>query len=390
MNNKITSGFILRSILIGLIVATAVLLTQAILFNQSPDFTFSRSVLQNEKRLKNTENKTQFQQAVSYSSAVKTAAPAVVNVYSARIRQEEAHPLLQDPTFKRFFGEAPAEPESPIDNNLGSGVILDGAGLILTNAHVIKNADQVRISLQDGRQAFARVVGTDSDTDLAVLKINLENLPVIPIGDSSRLEVGDVVLAIGNPYDFGQTVTQGIVSATGRSSVGITTFEDFIQTDADINPGNSGGALIDAYGRLIGINTAIISKDGGGSGIGFATPIDLALDVTWQLLAYGKVVRGWLGIEAQALSEDMKKQTGLSSGGVFISGVLRQGPAHQAGLMPGDIITHIANQPVFSPQQAIQLISQIKPGSVIDILVQRGWDEFMVKAKVIQRPKFKS
>lgn len=389
MNKKITYGFILRSILIGLIVAIIVLLTQALFFNQSRNFTFSEKVFQNGKAGIHSESASRAQSAVSYSAAVKTAAPAVVNVYSARIKQEKNHPLFQDPAFKRFFGEAPSVPDPPLDNNLGSGVILDSAGYILTNAHVIKDADQVRITLQDGRQALARIVGMDSDTDLAILQIDLKNLPVIPIGNSSRLQVGDVVLAIGNPYDFGQTVTQGIVSGTGRSSLGITTFEDFIQTDADINPGNSGGALIDAYGRLIGINTAIITKNGGGSGIGFATPIDLALDVMWQLVAYGKVVRGWLGIEARALSAEMQKQTGLISGGVLISGVLRNGPAHKAGLMPGDIITHIGNRPVSSPQTAIKLISRIKPGSEIDILLLRGWDEITLKAKVAQRPEFK-
>lgn len=389
MNHIITIGFILRSAIAGLIIATVILLAQSFLSKDDLNDTDTPNKPSNVQ-LHNSGVKPQIQQLVSYSSAVKTAAPAVVNVYSIHITEQQTNPLFQDPTFKRFFGEAPSVPDQKINNNLGSGVIIDSAGFILTNAHVIKDADQIRITLQDGRQSFARVIGTDTDTDLAVLHIDLPELPVIPIGDSRNLEVGDVVLAIGNPYDFGQTVTQGIVSGTGRKSLGITTFENFIQTDADINPGNSGGALIDALGRLIGINTAIISKTDGGSGIGFATPIDLALDVMWQLLAYGKVVRGWLGIEARTISDDMKKQSGLNTGGVLIAGVLKQGPAHRAGLIPGDIITHIGNQAILSPQQAIHLISQLKPGTVIEMLILRGWDEFMIKATVAQRPQFKS
>ena len=385
MSQILNSVFIFRSILAGLVFALAVLLVQS-LTDEDTNLNRRPSLLEQTQDI---GTRPQNQDVVSYAQAVQSAAPAVVNVYSTRFQDVGQHPLFQDPTFKQFFGEAPNMPESRAKNSLGSGVIIDSGGFILTNAHVVADADEIRISLQDGRQALARLIGDDVDTDLAVLKIDLENLPVISLGDSSQLNVGDVVLAIGNPYDFGQTVTQGIVSATGRNRLGITTFEDFIQTDADINPGNSGGALIDAYGRLVGINTAIITKSGGGSGIGFANPINLALDVMWQLLAHGKVVRGWIGIEARSLNQEMIQQTGLATGGVLIAGVLAQGPAHDAGLMPGDIITHINSKAIRDANLAIHAISELKPGTEADLTILRGWDEFNVIAKVAQRPKFR-
>ncbi len=381
--------FVIRSVLTGLVIAILVLLGQYLLFSQKNGLSLQYPSDNDAKEVNHTDPLLSLQQPFSYNSAVIIAAPAVVNVYSTRFRQDKIHPLFQDPAFRRFFGEAQTTLNSSEDNNLGSGVILDSAGYVLTNAHVIKNADQIRVTLQDGRQINAQIVGADSDTDLAVLKIDLENLPVIPIGDSSKLLVGDVVLAIGNPYNIGQTVTQGIISGTGRKSLGITTFEDFIQTDASINPGNSGGALIDAYGRLLGINTAIISSTGDSQGIGLATPINLALDVVWQLIAYGKVVRGWLGIEAQALSAIVKQQTGLSTGGVLIAGVMQDSPAHKAGLVPGDIITRINGQMIYNPQQAIYFIAQIKPGTSVGLKVLRAWDELDIKAMVAQRPQFR-
>lgn len=341
------------------------------------------------KTLNNTVNSLSLQQPYSYNNAVKIAAPAVVNIYSIQYQQQASHPLFQDPAFRRFFGDSITVPKQKESNNLGSGVILDSAGYVLTNAHVIKNADIVTVTLQDGRQSEAQIIGADIDTDLAVLKINLDNLPVIPIADSDNLLVGDVVLAIGNPFNIGQTVTQGIVSATGRRSLGISTFEDFIQTDASINPGNSGGALVDAYGKLLGINTAILSSDGASQGIGLATPINLALDVMWQLIAYGKVVRGWLGIEAQAIPPEVQRQMSLFEGGVLIAGLMQNGPAHQAGLMPGDIITKINSQRINNPQQAINFIAQIKPGSNIQLTVLRAWDQIILDAQVSQRPQFK-
>lgn len=390
MVNRKTIGFILYSVLIGVLAALLILFLQMIPHDRQDSRVRVPQDQEQIAVLNNTDRLLSMQQTVSYNSAVSIAAPAVVNVYGAKFQQQQIHPLFQDPTFKRFFGDTPSTPSTQPNSNLGSGVILDSAGYVLTNAHVIKNADRITITIQDGRQANARIIGTDSDTDLAVLKIDLDNLPVIPIGDSSELLVGDVVLAIGNPYNFGQTVTQGIISATGRRSLGISTFEDFIQTDASINPGNSGGALIDAHGRLLGINTAIISSTGGSQGIGLATPINLALDVMWQLIAYGKVVRGWLGIEAQVISPKIRNQMRLSKGGVMIAGIMQNGPAHKAGLIPGDIITAINGKALTNPQQAIYLISQIKPGKVVSLTVIRAWDELTIKATVAQRPQFKS
>lgn len=325
---------------------------------------------------------------VSYQYAVSTTAASVVNVYASTVRKTKPHPLFQDPLFRRFFGKP--TPETRRDNSLGSGVIIGNQGYVLTNAHVVKAADEILITLTDGRQAKAEMVGMDEETDLAVLQVKLAKLPVIAIGDSNALRVGDVVLAIGNPYDFGQTVTQGIVSATGRNRLGITTFEDFIQTDADINPGNSGGALISATGRLIGINTAIISSSGGSQGIGLAIPIRLAIDVMRQLVEQGHVVRGWLGVEAQQLPRDIADAAGLTQGGVLIAGILQGGPADAAGIMPGDILLEIDNQQLANPQQAINLIAKYKPETAINIRLLHGWQELSLTAIVAQRPSFKT
>jgi len=325
----------------------------------------------------------------SYSSAVLSSAPAVVNVYASKVFQQQVNPLFRDPLFQRFFGRTQSTPNKRRDSNLGSGVIMSPEGYILTNAHVIHGKDEIRITLYDGRQATAKVIGIDQDTDLAVLKIELDNLPKIMVGDSDRLEVGDVVLAIGNPFDVGQTVTQGIVSAKGRKRMGITTYEDFIQTDADINPGNSGGALVLASGDLIGINTAIISSTGGSQGIGLATPINLAIEIMHQLIEKGRVVRGWLGIEAQILSPDTIRESGLEDSGILVAGVLREGPADNAGIIPGDIIISVANQAVNNPLQAIQMMSRLVPGSIIEIQIMRGWDKLTIQAKVDERPSFR-
>ena len=320
---------------------------------------------------------------VSYSDAVNAVAPAVVNVYSTRIERRTLHPLFQDPLFRRFFGaQAPAERR----NNLGSGVIMDARGYLLTNAHVIRNADEILVTLYDGRQGSAEVVGVDVDTDLAVLKIAMDNLHVAPVSDSSRVKVGDVVLAIGNPYDFGQTVTQGIVSATGRNRVGITTFVNFIQTDADINPGNSGGALVSALGKLIGINTAIISSSGGSQGIGLAIPTNLALDVLQQIIEYGHVIRGWIGIEAQIVPQDIRDAAGLDESGILVAAVLNGSPADQAGIMPGDIMTRIDGEPLYNPRATINMISQVKPGTRLEIEVLRGWNTQTLEVLVAKRP----
>lgn len=320
----------------------------------------------------------------SYSEAVTAIAPAVVNVYATQIQQRAVHPLFRDPLFRRFFGNPPANEQR--NSNLGSGVLVDPQGYLLTNAHVIRQADEIRVTLRDGRQAMAEIVGIDADTDLAVLKITLESLPVAPLSDSGRPQVGDVVLAIGNPYDFGQTVTQGIVSATQRNRLGIATFEDFIQTDADINPGNSGGALVTAAGQLIGINTAIISSSGGSQGIGLAIPISLAMNVMRQLIDHGYVTRGWLGVELQVVPSDIAAAVALDEGGVLVAAMLNQGPAAQAGLRPGDIMISVNGSPLRNPQQALNMIAQIQPGAAIEIELLRGWQRFVVEAEVAQRP----
>lgn len=320
----------------------------------------------------------------SYSEAVTAIAPAVVNVYATQIQQRAIHPLFRDPLFRRFFGNPPVNEQR--NSNLGSGVLVDPQGYLLTNAHVIRQADEIRVTLRDGRQAMAEIVGIDADTDLAVLKIALEALPVAPLSDAARPQVGDVVLAIGNPYDFGQTVTQGIVSATQRNRLGIATFEDFIQTDADINPGNSGGALVTATGQLIGINTAIISSSGGSQGIGLAIPISLAMNVMRQLIDHGYVTRGWLGVELQIVPSDIAAAAELDEGGVLVAAMLNQGPAARAGLRPGDIMISVNGSPLRNPQQAINMIAQIQPGAAIEIELLRGWQRFVVEAEVAQRP----
>ena len=298
---------------------------------------------------------------VSYNDAISMAAPAVVNVYARQIRTAQVNPLFQNPLFRRFFGDM--TPEQQINNNIGSGVILNNSGYLLTNAHVITEADDIQITLNDGRQAEAEVVGIDNETDLAVLHIELENLPVATIGNSDMLKVGDVVLAIGNPYNFGQTVTQGIVSATRRTRLGIALIEDFIQTDAAINPGNSGGALINARGDLIGINTAIVFNNRGsqGIGIGFAIPIDQAIDVMQQLIRKGFVERGFLGIAMQPVPADIADALSLANSGITVTAVFQNSPAAVAGVMPGDIITTVNGNPLIDAQQAVQIISGFTP-----------------------------
>ncbi len=331
------------------------------------------------------------QGVVSYSDAVAAVAPAVVNVYIGESRRKMLYPLFRDPLSRRFIGRP--EPPAMRRGNLGSGVIMDQRGYLLTNAHVIRGAVdedfEILITLYDGRQAVAEIIGIDVETDLAVLKIAAGDLPAAPVGDSSRTRTGDVVLAIGNPYDFGRTVTQGIVSATGRNRLGITTFEDFIQTDAAINPGNSGGALVSAAGELIGINTAIVSNSGGSQGIGFAIPSNLALDIMRQLIEHGHVVRGWLGVDMRAVPADIAAAAELHDGGILIVAVFSGGPAAAAGIQPGDIMTGVNGQPLYNPQQVISLISRHRPGAVIEIDVLRNWERKTVNVQVAERPAFR-
>ncbi|TCB68841.1 S1C family serine protease [Acinetobacter sp. ANC 4178] len=308
---------------------------------------------------------------VSYSAAVKVAAPAVVNIFTTQKVKQLDHPLMNDPAFKEFFGNQIPEQLNPEqnENSLGSGVIVRPDGYILTNNHVVSQADQIIVALQDGRRAAAKIIGTDPDTDLAVIKIELDKLPVLPFKLSGN-EVGDVVLAIGNPFGVGQTVTQGIISATGRSDLGINTYEDFIQTDAAINPGNSGGALIDVAGNLIGVNTAIFSQSGGSLGIGFAIPAKVCQQVLNSILKDGRVVRGWLGISLMPVQQE--NIMAPKQAGVVVADVLKNGPAAQAGLLKGDKITQVNEEKITSASHLINYVALQAPNSTVKIQVQRG------------------
>lgn len=324
---------------------------------------------------------------VSYADAVKKAVPAVVNIYTTKIITERVNPFFNDPFFKRFFGDELGRPRQRQESSLGSGVIMSKEGYILTNNHVTTGAQEIAVVLHDGRTTHAKLVGADPESDLAVLKIDLENIPSITLGHSKQIQVGDVVLAIGNPFGVGQTVTSGIVSALGRHSLGINTFENFIQTDAAINPGNSGGALINAYGDLIGINSAIFSKSGGSHGIGFAIPVSIAKDVLTQIIEQGRVIRGWLGVKIQDINPELAESFGLkSTDGVVISNIVLNGPADKAGLDRGDVITHIGNEKVHDFREALVLISKHKPNETITLTIVREGKVIKKKAKVIERP----
>jgi serine protease DegS len=322
----------------------------------------------------------------SYADAVKAATPAVVNVYTTKVVTQRAPQMFDDPLFRRFFGED-AVPKQRLESSLGSGVIISAEGYVLTNNHVIDGADEIQVALNDGRSVPAKVVGTDPDTDLAVLKVNLPNLPAIVFARSEDLRVGDVVLAIGNPFGVGQTVTQGIVSATGRQQLGISTFENFIQTDAAINPGNSGGALINTAGQLVGINTAIFSRSGGSQGIGFAIPASLAKQVMEQILERGRVVRGWLGIEAQDITPDLAESFGLQiHRGAIVAGVYPGSGAEQAGLLPGDIVTAVGNKSVEDARAAMNITASLQPGTRVDLAVLRHGRTLRLHATIGERP----
>jgi len=325
----------------------------------------------------------------SYARGVGQAAPSVVNVFTTKVVTQRPHPFLDDPLMQRFFGDNPQfAPRQRLESSLGSGVIISDKGYILTNNHVIDGADEIQIALSDGRSAQAQVVGTDLETDVAVLKIEMGKLPSIVIGQSDVLQVGDVVLAIGNPYGVGQTVTHGIVSATGRNHLGINTFENFIQTDAAINPGNSGGALVNTEGELIGINTAIFSRSGGSQGIGFAIPLSLARGVMEQIIEHGRAIRGWLGVEVQAITPQLAESFGLGADakGVIIAGVLSDSPADQAGIKPGDIVTQINDKPITEPAELLNTVAQAAPGENIKIVGLRNGSAFDLQAKVAERP----
>jgi serine protease DegS len=320
---------------------------------------------------------------VTYADAVRRAAPAVVNIYTARVVTERVAPSTLD----ELFREAWPRYRQRIENSLGSGVIVDRDGHIVTNHHVIANADAIRVQLADERIADAEIVGRDPDTDLAVLRIGLKNLPVAPFGRSDNLHVGDVVLAIGSPVGLSQTVTHGIVSATTRS-LGVATFEDFIQTDAAINVGNSGGALIDTSGALVGINTAIIAKNLGVEGIGFAIPADLVRGVLADIIAHGRVIRGWIGIEPRDVPEYQREQLGLPAAGVLIANLYVGSPAQRAGLQPGDVLMDIDGVAVRSAQEAIaRVASHRKPGETIKLRVIRSGKSMELQTQIVEQPR---
>ncbi|MES2069157.1 MAG: Do family serine endopeptidase [Pseudomonadota bacterium] len=326
----------------------------------------------------------------SYREAAKRAMPSVVNIYTTKEARQPNNPLLNDPFFRRFFGDQLNRQQPERQSSLGSGVIVSPQGYILTNNHVVEAADEIDVVLPDGRKAVAKVVGTDPETDLAVIKIELGNLPAVTLGHSDKASVGDVVLAIGNPFGVGQTVTMGIISALGRNHLDINTFENFIQTDAAINPGNSGGALIDANGNLLGINTAIYSRSGGSLGIGFAIPVTTIKTVMESIISTGQVVRGWIGVEPQDITPELADSFGIKQkSGTIIAGVIRGGPADKAGIKPGDILVTIEGQDVADTTAMLNLIAQLQPNQKAKITVLRNGHETALSVLIGKRQKAK-
>src|SRR5436853_1008775 len=323
----------------------------------------------------------------SYYDAVQRATPSVVNIFTCKEVRAPRHPLLNDPMFRRVFGDQLPD-EAQRAASLGSGVIVSSSGYVLTNHHVVEAADEIEVALADGKKLLAKVVGNDPETDLAVLRLDAQNLPAIGFGSSDALRVGDVVLAIGNPFGVGQTVTSGIVSALGRTGLGINTFENFIQTDAAINPGNSGGALVDAAGNLIGINTAIFSRSGGSMGIGFAIPVSTAKMVLEQIVRSGSVTRGWIGVEVQEVTPPVAESFKLDgTRGALIAGVLRGGPADKAGIKPGDVLLEVQGKPVADPAAMLNLVAALAPGSAATMKVKRQGQDMDASVTVGRRPK---
>jgi Do/DeqQ family serine protease len=318
----------------------------------------------------------------SFRLAAQKASAAVVSINTSKAAKNR--PRSNDPWFNFFFGEQGHEPQV----GLGSGVIVSASGYILTNNHVVEGADEIEVSLNDSRHTRAKVIGTDPDSDLAVLKIELDRLPVIVLGNSDTLQVGDQVLAIGNPFGVGQTVTGGIVSALGRNQLGINTFENFIQTDAAINPGNSGGALVDTAGHLLGINTAIYSRSGGSMGIGFAIPVATAKLVLDGIVKDGQVTRGWIGVEPNDLSPELAETFGVKAqSGVIITGVMQSAPAAQAGIRPGDVIVEVAGKPTNNVSELLGAVAALKPGTAAKFTVLRREERIELKVTPGTRPK---
>ena len=335
------------------------------------------------------ESKAQVQ--LSFAPLVKRAAPSVVNVYGTHVEKRAANRGAMDEFLRRFFGDAgPNLPQERAQRSLGSGVIVDASGLIVTNNHVIENMNEVKVALNDRREFEAQILLRDPRTDLAILKIKSPSGGLTPmeIGDSEHLQVGDFVIAIGNPFGVGQTVTQGIVSALARTQVGSADYQFFIQTDAAINPGNSGGALVDTNGNLMGINTAIYSRSGGSMGIGFAIPANTAQHVMEGLVRDGQVTRGWIGIEPRDLTPEIAQTFNLPvSQGVLITGVLQDGPAGESGMLPGDVVLEVAGQRVLNTVQLLNAVAALKPQTQASFLIQRGKASLTLKITAVQRPK---
>jgi len=322
--------------------------------------------------------------AGSLSFAAKKASPAVVSINTS---QKGALEKNKDPWFRYFFGDQ----DDSAQTGLGSGVIVSPQGYILTNNHVVEAADEILVMLNDGRQTQAKVIGTDPETDLAVLKVNLDKLPVMVMNNSEQVQVGDIVLAIGNPFGVGQTVTSGIVSALGRNQLGINTFENFIQTDAAINPGNSGGALVDVQGNLLGINTAIYSKSGGSMGIGFAIPVSIAKQVLEGIVKDGLVTRGWIGVEPTELTPELAQTFNVNrQEGVIITGVLQTGPAFKAGVRPGDMLLAVNDHKVQNVAELLAQVSLLKPGVDAQLKILRKEQEQLLSVTPLQRPKVRA
>ena len=325
--------------------------------------------------------------SASYSDAARKAMPAVVNIYTSKQTKVPRHPFMDDPVFRYFFGEQ-FDAQTRRSTSLGSGVIVSDQGYVLTNNHVVEAADEIDVALSDSRRARARVVGTDPETDLAVLKVDLKNMPAIAFAQSDQAAVGDVVLAIGNPFGVGQTVTSGIISALSRSHLGINTFENFIQTDAAINPGNSGGALVDVNGNLLGINTAIYTRTGGSQGIGFAIPSRIAKEVLEQIVESGVVTRGWVGIGIQDMTSELAESLKLPKvNGALITEVVNGSPADKAGVKPGDILVGVEGKPVTDYTSTLNLIAALRPSAPATLKVIRNRDELALKVNVGKRPK---
>lgn len=371
------ANFFIAPILIGLITGTAITLA-------TPDlrYTLGRQLV--------AFFTPDLHHRSSYSSAVNQAAAAVVNISTRRTVNLPRNPLFDDPLFRHFFNSADIPKQQRMSSALGSGVIINKEGYLLTNHHVINNADEIFVSLYDGRNLQAQIVGSDPETDLAVLKIpTTEEMQTIILGEPQKAYVGDVVLAIGNPFNIGQTVTQGIISATGRHGLGLNVYENFIQTDAAINPGNSGGALIDTQGHLLGINTAILNKnqDGTSVGIGFAIPADIAVRVMHDIITAGEAIRGWLGIEARTLTPTMLRTYQLNNvSGVIVTGVYPNSPAETAGLKIGDVLTHINEQPVSNAREGMNLIAQVRPEDSVQLKLIRHGKQTQLTATAGKRP----